>query len=94
MRKRGYIAEVVEKWIPKVNVRKDFIGIIDILCFSDFEIGCIGIQTTTATNHSTRKKKALAEPRLKIWLLSGQRFIIHSWKGNVLREEELTLKDL
>jgi len=75
------IAEVVERWIPRAFVRKDFIGCIDILAFAKngAESGVIGIQATSLANVSHRVAKAKASPLLPHWLQAGNRFAVHGW---------------
>ncbi len=100
MRKRGYIAEVVERWNPHAKVRHDLYGIIDILCLpqNGRESGSTGIQATSYSNHSARREKALASPNLPHWLQANNRFVIQSWKKKdnrwQVREEEITLSDI
>lgn len=79
LRKRGITAEVVERWIPRVMVRKDLFSCIDIVALDN---GILGIQTTSAANVSSRMHKAEAEPRLAKWLASGGRFEVWGWKQN------------
>ena len=79
MRRRDWTAQVVERWVPQARRRIDLFGVIDILAL-DGEPGCIGIQATTGSNHASRRKKALAEPRLLLWLRAGNRFEVWSWR--------------
>lgn len=67
LREDGWVADVVERWIPGANVRRDFLGGIDVIAAHDIH-GIVGIQVTTASNASSRVKKLLAEPRMKTWL--------------------------
>ena len=61
------------------RIRKDLFGCIDIVACK-VGVGTIGVQTTSASNISSHIKKAVAEPRLKIWIGSGNQFVIHGWK--------------
>ncbi len=97
IRKDGlYEADVVERWIPQARKRKDVAGCIDVIAYGSC-LPILGIQTTSASNHSARRKKALAEPRLRAWLLAGGAFQIWSWSQNrstrrwALRREEITI---
>ena len=91
----GAVADVVERWIPHTKIKKDLFGFIDIVAL--LGPNTIGIQTTTATNHSHRRKKILAEPRAKAWLAAGNLIEIHSWSGSgtkaICRKEEIVLED-
>ena len=80
LRESGYTVDVVERWIPRCRVRKDYIGVGDLLAFSG---DIVLIQATSGSNHSARVKKALAEPRLAGWLRAGGRFEVWSWRKGV-----------
>ena len=75
-RKAQWTAQVVEKWNPHARIRQDLFGCIDIVVLHG---GILGIQACAGSSHSARTKKALAEPRLKTWVLSGGMFEVWSW---------------
>ncbi len=77
-RRRGWEAEVVEKRLPKVFITKDLFGVIDIVALTGDTI--LGIQVTSGTNHAARRAKALAEPRLRLWLERGGQFAVWSYE--------------
>lgn len=76
-RRRGWIAQVVEKWNPHARVRQDLFGCIDIVAVQEGQI--LGIQACAGSSHAARRDKALAEPRLRAWLDAGARFEVWSW---------------
>lgn len=78
LRAEGFIAEVVEKTIPRCFIKKDFIGCIDIIAFKPGE-GTVGVQATSGSNHAARRTKAIAIPELKTWLDTGNHFEVWSW---------------
>jgi hypothetical protein len=101
LRERGYLVEVVEKRLPRTFITKDAFGILDVIALRAGEV--LGVQVTSASNHSSRRAKALAAPGLRAWLESGARFSIHSWgkcgprgqrKRWECREQELMLTDI
>lgn len=102
LREAGYIAEVVERWIPHTNNRKDLFGAIDIVAIHPNSQGILGVQATTAANASARVRKALMEPKIRVWIEAGGFFAVHGWRkyreGN--REiwrpmvREITIDDL
>ena len=55
LRKEGYLAEVVEKWIPGANIRKDLWGWCDIVALKDEET--VAVQSTSWDNISSRVRK-------------------------------------
>lgn len=106
LRDRNWLAEVVEKRLPKCFITKDVFEFIDIIAIdalhgSDHK-GVMAVQSTTNANAAARKTKILALPAAKSWLLCGNRIMIHSWakrgaagKRKVwdLRVVEITLED-
>jgi hypothetical protein len=105
-RKRGWIAQVVEQTIPRVFIKRDLFGCIDIVAITP--TGIVGIQASAGTrksggggDHATHRTKILAEPRIRAWLAAGARFELWSWswvlrgksKAWTLREERFALAD-
>jgi hypothetical protein len=100
LRKEGYTAQVVERWIPQSRKRLDLFGVIDIVACS--QDGILGIQATSGTNVPARVKKAMSEPRLESWLLAGGKFEVWGWRKTGkkskrklwnVRKVEITLED-
>ena len=95
LRKQGYLAAVVEKWVPGANIRQDLFGFADILAVYPGKVWqpssgsgsstvvkskeFLLVQTTTAGNFSSRMKKAKGRPELGIWLQAGGKFEVHGW---------------
>jgi hypothetical protein len=82
LREAGYAADIVERWIPGANIRKDLYGCIDIVAVRPGET--LGVQTTSYSNMSARYNKALQQAGLRAWLEAGNQFVIHGWhkRGN------------
>ena len=78
LRREGYEAAVVEKWLPHLRRRLDLFGVIDILAVRA-RGPVLAVQATTGSNGAARLKKAVAEPRLAVWLAAGQRFEVWAW---------------
>jgi hypothetical protein len=83
LRKSGFVAGVVEHHLPfppPYGTKQDYLGIIDIIAVRAGQ-KVLAIQTTSGTsNGNARVEKALAEPRLRVWLESGHaRFEIWVW---------------
>ncbi len=98
LRKENYVCQVVERYCAFSKKRVDLFNCIDIVACKVGE-GIVGIQTTSASNHSARVKKAIALPSLLAWLASGGRFSVWSWGKNKkgkweVRRQELTQGDL
>jgi hypothetical protein len=81
MRERGYLAEVVERWIPGANIRKDFAGFIDILCVHRERIGdVVGVQATSGDNVSHRVEKIINHENVGAVRKGGIKILVHGWK--------------
>lgn len=79
LRRGGFTVDVVERWLPRVGRRKDFLGCIDILACRRGETGVLAIQATTLANVSARVAKSRGQGALSVWLSSGQRFEVWGW---------------
>ena len=85
LRGQGYSAQVVEHWVPQTMRRRDLFGCIDIVAVHPKVDGVLGVQTTSATNFSARKTKALAIPELRVWMQAGGRFAVHGWRNKPIK---------
>lgn len=85
LRKRGWIAQVVEKWNPHAHVRVDLFGVIDLVAIRPTTEGepsaIVGIQACAGGggDHAERRKKILAEPRAAAWCGAGCELEVWSW---------------
>lgn len=108
-REQGWTAAITEHWNAFAHIRQDLFGVIDLIVLDGQGGGPLGVQVTSGSNVSARVNKALAEPRLRAWLMSPARFVVWGYrpaptyrkdgtkgvrKQWVLREVELTLADL
>lgn len=62
----GYIAEVVEKRIPRCNISKDLFGCIDILALGKRETRAVQVTDHTSVSKRVRKvQESDALPRMR-----------------------------
>jgi hypothetical protein len=72
LRDEGWTVEVVERWIPGANIRKDLFGFIDLVALKgDLTLG---VQATSYSNMGARIKKIenaelLSQVRRACWHL-------------------------
>ena len=108
-RKRGWIAQVVEQTIPRVFIKRDLFGCIDIVAIDAVTDPhyprIIGIQATSGNDsgaHAARRRKILLEPRIKLWIEAGCRMEVWSFskmgaagkaKRWTLRAEQIRAED-
>jgi hypothetical protein len=79
LRDRGFLAAVVESWIPRLNMRRDLFGFADLLAVHPRDRLFLLAQTTTAGHLAHRPAKARARPELRDWIRAGGRFEVHGW---------------
>jgi len=77
MRERGYLAEVVERWVPGANIRRDLFGFVDVLCIRDREV--CGVQATSSSNVSARVAKIADHDNVAAVRQAGIRLLVHGW---------------
>lgn len=91
LRKRGYRAEVVERWNPHARVRNDLFGFVDVLAIGPS--GTLAVQATSYGNMSARVRKiteqctdALADVRAAGWAIEvwGWRKVNGRWTLRVV----------
>jgi hypothetical protein len=79
LRSLGFVAGVVERWLPRVNLRRDLFHCIDLIAVHARDRIVLGVQATSMANISARLNKARQQPELRAWLAAGARFEIHGW---------------
>jgi hypothetical protein len=87
LRRSGYVAAVVEKWLPKINRRQDLWGFADILAIDRREGGFLLVQCTSVGHVADRLAKAKGRPELAAWLKAGGRFEVWGWSKRGKRWE-------
>jgi hypothetical protein len=91
-RDRGYSAEVIERWIPGGFVRRDYLGIIDILAITSRYT--IGVQSC-GQSFSEHLKKMTEENSTasKLWLSSpSRRLILVGWRKKKIKRGGIAVR--
>lgn len=80
LRKRGWLAQVVEQTIPHTFIKRDLFGCIDIIAL-DGQPGVLGIQVTSSSNVAARvtKMRTQCADAVERWLGAGNRLVVHGW---------------
>ena len=73
LRREGYIAAPVERWLPVVCRRCDVWGFGDVLAANPTARVVLIVQATTADHVADRLAKARRQPELTAWLRAGGR---------------------
>lgn len=79
LRAAGYTCAITEKWNSHAKLRQDLFGFIDVVGMHPDSQGLLGVQATSGSNHSARRKKILDLPVAKLWLETGNRIWVLSW---------------
>ena len=91
LRKLGYTANIVEHWNSFAHIRQDLFGFIDIVAIKTGELGVLGVQSTSKSNISTRRRKIESLPEYIVWKGASNRIVIHGWAKSKKRNKwELT----
>ena len=77
LREEGYLAEVVERWVPVANVRRDLFGFGDVIAIRDGTV--LLVQCTSDSHVSARVNKIRASPYLP-QVRSAMQIEVHGWK--------------
>jgi hypothetical protein len=82
MEKEHYTVAIVEKWNPHAKIRQDLFGFLDLLCVkdSDDRRGVVGVQTTSASNMASRRKKIREHINYLAVEGAGIRIELHGWE--------------
>lgn len=80
LRKADVAVDVVERWIPRANIRKDLFGVFDLVALEPGGSGVVGVQVTTYKNVSSRVKKIRASEHIDRWFECGNRVEVWGWR--------------
>jgi hypothetical protein len=80
LRRSGYVAAVVETWIPKIERRRDLWAFADVLAVHAIRRPAfVLIQCTSIDHVGDRLTKAKGKPELRTWLRAGGVFEVWGW---------------
>jgi hypothetical protein len=84
LRRQGYRAAVVERWVPGCNIRCDLFGCAGVLAVHPEGRAFLLVQCTSLAHVGDRLRKARARPELAAWLKAGGGFEVWGWgrRGN------------
>lgn len=79
LRDAGYLAEVVERWVPGANIRKDLFGFVDLLAIGPAgEV--IAVQATSGSNVASRVAKISEAATVDAVRKAGWSIHVHGWR--------------
>jgi hypothetical protein len=92
LREQGYLAEVVERRVPKCMILRDLFGFIDILAIRGDEV--LGVQSTSRSNVDARIDKIAGHPNVGAVRQAGIRLEVHGWGRMASGRWELRVVDV
>lgn len=88
LRELGYVPWVVERNLTPI-IKQDLFSVIDILALRGNET--LAVQVTSSPNHANRATKVRKCEYLPLMLGAGWVVQVWSYKGDVLRREQICL---
>ncbi len=79
LRQSGYLAAVVESWIPHLNRWRDLFRFADVLAVHPVRREIALVQVTTADHLAHRLAKVQGIPELPAILAAGVKVMVHGW---------------
>jgi hypothetical protein len=80
LRQQGFVADVVERWIPHAGIKRDLFGCLDVVAVHPALPGVLGVQTTTRGNAAARLHKIRQQGEIAVWLRAGNRVEVWGWE--------------
>jgi hypothetical protein len=80
LRQSGYTCDITERWLPKIDRRRDLFGFADLIGVHPIRREIVLVQTTTRPNLGARLTKAKALLTLGVWLRAGGLVEFHGWE--------------
>jgi hypothetical protein len=77
LRRSGYVACVVERWLPRLKVKLDVWHFADLLACHPGKREVVLVQTTTADHLAARLAKTKRQPEAAAWLAAGGKVLLH-----------------
>jgi hypothetical protein len=95
MEDRGYQVELVEHYNGHTMRRHDLFGIFDLLCIHKDTGEVAAVQSTSASNTSSRVNKIVNSDNLSLVRRAGWKIWVHGWKRGTngrytVREEDIS----
>jgi hypothetical protein len=78
LREAGYLAEVVQKRLPRVCITRDLFGFLDVLAIRENEV--LGVQVTSGGNVAARVAKIADHPNVAAVRKANIRILVHGWR--------------
>jgi hypothetical protein len=98
LRRLGYLAAVVERWLPRVERKADLFGIGDVLAVHPRDRQLLLVQCTSAAHVPDRVRRVQGRPELAHLLAAGVAVEVWGWQlvrgRSHCREEAVRSEDM
>jgi hypothetical protein len=78
--RRRYVADVVERWVPRQGIKRDLVGVGDVLAVHPGGRAFLLVQATTTGHVAHRPAKSRGQPALAAWLRAQGAFQVWGWR--------------
>ena len=78
LREQGAIADITERYIAPIHIRKDLFGFIDLIALVPGK-GIVGVQCTSDSNRASHREKILTNEYAPEWLKYGGKIELWTW---------------
>ena len=92
LRAQGWTVDVVERWIPGANIRRDCFGLFDLIAIRPGET--MGVQVASGSNVAARIRKLTEHPDLAAVRSADWTITIHGWRQDRAGKWVLRVVDL
>ena len=79
LRREGWQPAVVERWLPRINLRQDLWHFADVLACHPRERRFLVVQVSSLGNLAGRLAKVRGRPEAATWLAAGGAIEVHGW---------------
>ncbi|MBK5942730.1 hypothetical protein [Halorhodospira halophila] len=92
LRREGWTAEVVERWIPQARRRRDLFGVVDVLALRGGET--LAVQATSRSNVAARISKIRESDALPLIREAGWRIEVWGWARDSKGRWQVRVEDM
>jgi hypothetical protein len=79
LRDLGFIADVVERWLPRANRKRDLFGLADVLAVHPRDRLVLLVQATTLAHVADRLERVRSRPEAALLLRAGVGIEVWGW---------------
>jgi hypothetical protein len=94
LRAEGWLVDDVERWIPRINIRKDCFGMFDLIAIRGKGEAAL-IQVTSSSNVAARVEKIANHENIgRVRECGVFKLLVHGWRENAAGQWVLRVVDV